>query len=298
MAAFQNFLLKILALAIGSILWFFVVSSNNIELTKDVDLSLDLPPNHVISNEVTNKVTFRLLGSKFFLRTVLDSLDTIHIDLTRAKPGRAYYNITSDMLQLPIGVKVLSISPSRIYPEIELIKKKRVPLKMLTKNKIPNDMRLIKLETSTKTVSIKGPKSKIDEIKTLQTQIIDLSKISPELEWKVPVTISTPGVFFEEEESPPYVLIKVEPKGSNFRISGVSVEILGERKYTTTTKNIILFVRSPKKFIQLLKPTIVKASVDMKGLGPGKHIRDVKVKLPKGVKAVRIIPPKIMVEVE
>lgn len=298
MAAFQNFLLKLLALAIGSVLWFFVVSSNNIELTKDVDLKLDLPPNHIISNEISDKVTFRLLGSKFFLRTVLNSLDTIHIDLTRAKHGRAYYNITSDMLQLPIGVKVLSISPSRIYPEIEPIKRKKVPLKILTRNEIPNDMRLIKLEASAKTVSIQGPKSVIDKIKTLQTQAIDLSQVNPELEWKIPVAISTPNVSFEKEQAPPHISIELEPKGSNFRISGVSIEFLGNKKYLTKTENVVLFVRSPKKLIKLLKPEIVKASVDMTGLEPGKHVREVQVKLPKGVKAVRIIPSKIMVEVK
>jgi len=87
---FSNISWKLLSLVVAFGIWFVVMSSNSIEITKEVTLELDLANGLTVSNEVPDRVSFRLSGSKFFLRTLATSLDTIRIDLTKAKSGPTY----------------------------------------------------------------------------------------------------------------------------------------------------------------------------------------------------------------
>ncbi|RYZ94827.1 MAG: hypothetical protein EOP11_25820, partial [Proteobacteria bacterium] len=140
---FHNLAWKVLSLFVAFGIWFVVMSSNPIELPKEVALELDLPSGLTVANEVPDRVTFRLSGSKFFLRTVANSLDTIRIDLTKAKAGPTYYKIEKESIHLPIGVKILSISPSTINPELEPMDRRSVPVEIIQKNEVPNGYRLV-----------------------------------------------------------------------------------------------------------------------------------------------------------
>lgn len=294
---FSNLGWKLFSLVVAFGLWFFVLSSNSIEVSKEVPLKVVLPTDYMIANDVTDKVTFRLSGSKFFLRTIINSISTIEIDLSGAKPGPTYHTITPDMLSLPIGVKVVSISPSKIYPVIEPIKYRNIPIKVRTANQLPEGMRLLKLEAVPKTARIKGPKSKVERIRVLQTQAIDLSDVRPSLRWEVPVEIGISGVNFDEE-TPPRVLVEVEPKGSNFRVAGVPLKIEADRKFTADVEKVALYVRCPPKLIRTLTPERVSAFVNLKKLQPGQYVREVQVRLPKGVKLVRVVPEEVKVQLE
>ncbi len=278
-------------------LWFFVLSSSGIEVSKEIKLVLDTAPNLMVSNDVTNKITVRLSGSKFFLRTITNSLDVLRLDLTDAKEGPTYYNISSDILRLPIGVKVLSISPSRIYPMIESVKYKTVPVEVNTTNTLPSDLRLLKLLPSPSKVRIRGPRSRIEKIKVLRPEPVDISNVDPSFRWEVPIKISIPGVSFDEEVSPK-IIIEVEPKGSKFRIAGVPLQVLADGEYTISIKKVALYVRGSKKVINAIKSKEILAEVDVRGLSAGEHLRQVKVKLPRGIKLVRVVPSQVKITLE
>ena len=294
---FNNLTWKIFSVVVAFGLWFFVLSSNNIEISKEVALNLELPEGYMVANDVTDKITFRLSGSKFFLRTVLTSLETVTVDLRGAKPGRAYHNITADMLRLPIGVKVLSISPARIYPEIEQIKYRSVPVRVRTKNKLPKGMRLLSIKPIPKTVRIRGPKSKIERIRILRTQAVDMSDIRTNLIWEIPVKIGISGISFDEDV-PPRIRVELEPEGSNFRVAGVPLKVVADRKFTADVEKVALYVRCPQKLIKTLKPSKVHAGVDLSGLKPGQYVREITVRLPQGVKLIRVVPEEVKIQLE
>lgn len=294
---FSNLGLKIFSFVVALGLWFFVLSSNNIEITKEVELELLLPPDTVVANEITDKVTFRLAGSKFFLRTVMNSIDKIKIDLSDAKPGPTYQNITSDMLRLPIGVKVTSISPSRIYPVIEPLRSKNVPIQVKALNEPPQGIRLIRLEAVPKNARIKGPKSKIDKINVLKPEPVDISEARSELKWQVPIDIGIPGVSFDEETAP-VISVEVEPLGSNFRVAGVPLKIIASRKYTADVDKVALYVRCPPDLLKTLTPNRVEATITVKHERAGQYVRRVDVKLPAGVKLVRVVPEEVKIQLD
>ncbi|RYZ97116.1 MAG: YbbR-like domain-containing protein, partial [Proteobacteria bacterium] len=258
---FHNLSWKVLSLFVAFGIWFVVMSSNPIELPKEVALELDLPSGLTVANEVPDRVTFRLSGSKFFLRTVANSLDTIRIDLTKAKAGPTYYKIEKESIHLPIGVKILSISPSTINPELEPMDRRSVPVEIIQKNEVPNGYRLVRLAATPKNVRIKGPRNAIDRISEIRSQPIDLSDIPASLKWEIPLRTGHPNVSFDEETEPK-ISIEVEPTGSNFRVAGVPLKVKASKSFTVKPERVALYVNCPANLIKTLTPDRVRAYVD------------------------------------
>ncbi len=292
---FHHFAWKLLSLVVAFGIWFVVMSSNPIELPIDVSLDLDLPSGLMVANDVPDKVSFRLAGSKFFLRTLANSLDSIRVDLSKAKAGRTYYSIDKDSLHLPIGVKVLSISPTTINPILEAVDHRSVPVRVVKKNALPNGYRLVKLQPIPKNVRIKGPRSVIEKISEVSSQAVDLADIPASLKWEVPLVTSHAKVSFEEEVEPK-VAVEVEPTDSNFRVAGVPLRVQTSKKFSVKPEKVALFVSCPPNLIRTLTPDQIKAYVDVPETKAGTYVREVRADLPAGVRLVRIVPDRVQVQ--
>lgn len=294
---FHNIAWKILSLFVAFGIWFVVMSSNSIEITKEINLELDVPSGLIVANDVPGRVSFRLAGSKFFLRTLANSLDTIHVDLSKAKAGPTYYRIEKDSLHLPIGVKVLSISPSTINPILEPVDKRSVPVEIVKKNDLPNGYRLIRMQATPKNVRIKGPRNLIERISVLKSAPIDMTDIPASLKWEIPLSTGYANVFFDEE-SEPKIVMEVEPTGSNFRVAGVPLQVKAKKGFTVKPEKVSLYVNCPPNMIRTLTPEKVRAYVDMPETKSGTYVREVRADLPAGVKLVRVVPDKVQVQLD
>lgn len=294
---FQNIAWKILSLFVAFGIWFVVMSSNSIEITKEVSLDLDIPSGLIVANEVPDRVSFRLSGSKFFLRTLANSLDSIRIDLTKAKAGPTYYKIEKDSLHLPIGVKILSISPSTINPVLEPVDRRSVPVEVVQKNEVPNGYRLVRLQAMPKNVRIKGPRNVVERISVIRSQPVDLADIPASLKWDLPLATGYSSVSFDEEVQPK-IAVEVEPTGSNFRVAGVPLKVKASRGFTVNPDKVALYVNCPPNLIKTLTPEKVRAYVDMPESKAGTYVREVKTELPRGVKLVRVVPERVQVQLD
>jgi YbbR domain-containing protein len=297
MSIFANIAWKVLSLVVAFGLWLMVMSTNSIEITKEVELDLNLPADLVVANDVPTHVSFRLQGSKLFLRTLANNLDVIRVDLTRAKAGPAYYRIERDSLRLPIGIKVLSISPSTINPMLEPVLDRTVPVSVISKNQLPSGYRLVKLVAEPTQVKIKGPRSQVEKITSLRPPAVDLAEVPANLRWEIALTPPSAQIVFDETVEPK-VVVEVEPKGSNFRIAGVPLVLVGDRKATLNVDKVALYVSCPANILQTLTPDKVKAVVNMGNSSAGTYSREVKVELPAGVKLVRVVPDRVQVQVQ
>jgi YbbR domain-containing protein len=294
---FQNIAWKILSLFVAFGIWFVVMSSNSIEITKEVSLDLDIPSGLIVANEVPDRVSFRLSGSKFFLRTLANSLDSIRIDLTKAKAGPTYYKIEKDSLHLPIGVKILSISPSTINPVLEPVDRRSVPVEVVQKNDVPNGYRLVRLQAMPKNVRIKGPRNVVERISVIRSQPVDLADIPASLKWDLPLATGYSSVSFDEEVQPK-ISVEVEPTGSNFRVAGVPLKVKASRSFSVNPDKVALYVNCPPNLIKTLTPERVRAYVDVPENKTGTYVREVKTELPRGVKLVRVVPERVQVQLD
>jgi hypothetical protein len=220
---FANFGTKAVSIVIAAVLWGIVLGSRSVEVTKEVPLEIITSPNIVASNDIPDRIAFRLSGPKAFMRTILDRKEEpVRVNLSSSKPTVVTYRFFSDSIRVPIGVKVLAVNPTSILIKLENLKRRDVPLKLNIQGTPPEGFRIVKAEVKPETVRIKGPESRVDGITELTTSPIDVSQIRANLEKEVPLDLSKQNV--QLEGSLPRLLIQLEPVTNPMRAKGARNE--------------------------------------------------------------------------
>jgi len=130
----RNFRLKLLALAIAMGMWVIVMGQDRAEVTVEVPVEIaGIPPNLVLSGEVANKVSARIIGPASLVRRVATEAPVKRVDLSGMAAGEHVFQVVPQELKLPGGVLVTRISPARFT--ITLVKKliRKVPVRPVLK---------------------------------------------------------------------------------------------------------------------------------------------------------------------
>lgn len=112
----ENGSYKLVALFVTLILWVTILGRRDFVLSKDMDIEFLLP--RTIAVAETNRerrVTVKVSGPRVALKKFAANPGTITIDLGRqAEPGPVKAVITTRNVEVPFGVKVLSVTPDVI----------------------------------------------------------------------------------------------------------------------------------------------------------------------------------------
>ena len=285
---------KIVSVIVAVLLWGIVLGSRNVEVTKEIPLEIITPPDIVTSNEIPDKIAFRLAGPKAFLRSILDRREEpIRVNLLGAKPNLVTYRFFSDNIRLPIGVKVLSINPTAILVKLEYLKRRDVPVRVELRGNPPDGYRIIRAEIKPEIVRIKGPESKVDALTQVSTIPIDVSNLKQSREKEVALDLARYGVQLDGEL--PKVSIEMAPVTANFRIKNVDIRVLSFYKVRIDEKNVTVLVRATSGDLQSLDKSKVYGIVDLSRRPKGKYSEPLKVILPKNIELVKVLPEQIHV---
>jgi YbbR domain-containing protein len=285
---------KVVSVIIAAVLWFVVLGSRNVEVTKEIPLEIITPSDIVPANDIPDKIAFRLSGPKAFLRAILDRReDPIRVNLSGAKPGLVTYRFFSDNIRLPIGVKVLSINPTAILIKLEYQKRRDVPVRVELRGVPPEGFRIARTEVTPPVIKIKGAETRIDAVTEVATQPIDVSTLRQSQEREVPLDLGKHNV--QLDGALPKVLIEVEPTAANYRIRNVDIRVMTNYKYTLDKSTVTVLVRAAPKDIKSLDKRQIFAVVDLRGKPKGKYAETVKVQLPENVGLDRVIPETVNV---
>jgi YbbR domain-containing protein len=290
--------LKALSLLIAVVLWFVVLGSRNVEITKDIPLEILTPPDLIVSNEVPDKVSFRLSGPKAFLRNILNRKEPpIRVNLSNAKSGLVTYRFFSDNIQVPIGVKVLFINPASIVVRLESVKTRDVPVRLATRGQASSGFKLLSVNLTRNTVKLKGAESKLDQIQEVQTVPVDLGSFIESGDRDVPVDLSRhAGVTVDGDL--PRLHVDVSQESSNFRLRAIKVKVLtsrGGREPLVDPKAVNLYISCSAEELKKLVKSKVFAIADLRGKDPGIHEVLLTAELPDTIRLVKILPQKVKV---
>ncbi len=121
-AVVHNGSYKVVALFVSVALWITILGRKDLILNHDMQLQILTHPNHVITNKVRSAVKVKLSGPRSGLKKFTQSDEVISLNLEKVRPGRRTIKIPKDGLNLPLGVKILSITPNRIQVNIRELK--------------------------------------------------------------------------------------------------------------------------------------------------------------------------------
>ena len=111
----ENGSYKLVALFVTLILWVTILGRGDIVMTKDVGLDFILPPSmQIADNKADRQVTVKVSGPRMALKKFTQNPVTITLDLSRSQEGPVSAAITPKNVEVPFGVKVLSVQPDTI----------------------------------------------------------------------------------------------------------------------------------------------------------------------------------------
>ena len=122
--AWQNLILengsyKLVALFVTLILWVTILGRRDFMLSKDVEIDFLLPKNLIIAENIDRRVSVKVSGPRIAIKKFAQNPGSITLDLARSHAGTSHIVITSKNIEVPFGVKVISVVPDVI--DISLI---------------------------------------------------------------------------------------------------------------------------------------------------------------------------------
>ncbi len=291
---FHNIGTKVVSVLIAIVLWIVVLGSRNVETTKEIPIEVVTGEGLVVANDIPDRVAFRLSGPKAFLRVMLDRRDSpIRVDLSSAKSGIVTYRFFSDSIRLPIGVKVLSVTPSTLVVRLEPEDTKQLPVRVALRGAVPSGYHLREALAEPKTVSVRGARSRLAAMDELVTLPVDVNGAREGFETDASFDLGSLGL--KLEGALPKVRIAVNAVSANFRIKNLRIRVLTSLRARVTRKSVNVSVRAAMEDLKGLGENDAYAEVDLRGKPAGKYRVPVKVVLPKNISLVEVEPAEVAV---
>lgn len=121
--------LKILALFLAVLLWWFVAGETKVLVGFAVPLEIrNVPAGLTVTNKVERQVEVRLAGPPSLLGSLQQAEVIAAIDLAEARAGRQVVRIEERSIRVPPGVKVQRIYPNAVEVSLERLERRRLPV--------------------------------------------------------------------------------------------------------------------------------------------------------------------------
>ena len=115
----DNALYKLVAFVLTLVLWVTILGRKDSVMSRDINVEFLLSANHVVSLEKPLTVSVKVSGPRTALKKFSDIDESIVLDLRNRTAGIYTVEIPkSGSLELPLGVKVLSIQPNVVQARV------------------------------------------------------------------------------------------------------------------------------------------------------------------------------------
>lgn len=174
---FDNFSLKLSSLVIAVLMWYGVAHEPITEITERVPIEFSHSPKGLdySSDAVIPQAQVRLRGPARVLRELPSEEVHVVLNLKGATPGEHTYDISGDQVQVPHGVQVMQVTPSRLHLVFERSESREVAIKPRIVGTLPPGYRLVSVTTDPASVTISGPERHIDAVDFALTDAVDVT---------------------------------------------------------------------------------------------------------------------------
>lgn len=115
----SNWAYKLVALVVAIIIWSTILWGNkDAVLVKNYKIEFITAPGYRATHLFSDKIEVRATGARSQLRRLAQGLDQISINVQGLSSGRREIEIHPYLLDLPMGVRLVSISPRAVTVDI------------------------------------------------------------------------------------------------------------------------------------------------------------------------------------
>ncbi len=171
----ENLGLKLLSVGLAFLLWLTVLGEQKAEVVLNVPLEVGgVPKGMMVISEPVDYVAVKVRG----LKSVVMGLapNEIHLGraLRRLQQGENILTLSSAEVEVPRGVEVLSISPSRLKILVEPVEERRLEVIPELRGKPAPGFALGKVTVTPPRVRVEGPRVEVRRLLRAYTLPIDI----------------------------------------------------------------------------------------------------------------------------
>jgi YbbR domain-containing protein len=271
---FRHLGLKVLAIALASLLWFTVAGEHVVERSLRVPLEFrNIPDDLEIVGNAPDNVDVRVRGSSALLSRVQPGEIVAVLDLSTARTGSRLFHIRADEVRAPFGIDVAQVVPPTISIEVEKSAQRKVPIVPATQGEPAPGFVAGRVSAEPATVDIVGPETRVRQIAEATTEPVAIAGARTRVRDVVTVGVADSTVRLLQPQSAT-VIVEVAPAPIERSVPNVPVRWrnLGTGLRAQIAPSLVrVSVRGGRDALASVRNDSVQSFVDLAGLGTGRY---------------------------
>jgi len=295
---FRNPGLKIVAIALATVLWLTLAGEHVVERSLGVPLEFrNIPDALEIVGNAPDSVDVRLRGSSAVLSRVQPGEIVAKIDLATARAGSRLFHIRADEVRAPYGVEVTQVVPGTLALELEKSARRKVPVVPAVEGDPEPGFVVGRVLADPASVEIIGPESRVRQVAEATTEPVSVKDARARVRDGVTIGVVDASVRLVQAQSA-QVTVEIWPAPVERQVPEVPVRYrnLGAGLRANLSSQLVrVTVRGAKEALADLRADSVEAFVDLAGLGSGRYNLRVQVEPSDNFGVVQTDPPSVLV---
>jgi YbbR domain-containing protein len=272
---FRNLGLKILAIALATMLWLTVAGEHVVERSLRVPLAVrNLPLSLEIVGELPAIVDVRVRGSAAQLSR-LDPGDVVAmVDLSGARTGSRLFHLRTDEVRVPYGLEVAQVLPPSLSLALEKSARRTVPVVPVTEGDPAPGFVVGRITSNPAMVDIEGPESHVRQVGEATTEPLDVTGRRDRVTDIIAIGVTDSSVRLVKPQSA-NVTVDIAPAPVERDVAGVPVRwrnlgngLAAPRVVPAVAR---VTIRGQRDTLAAVRSDAIEAFVDLTGLGPGQY---------------------------
>ncbi|HEX8746158.1 MAG TPA: CdaR family protein [Pyrinomonadaceae bacterium] len=275
----EDWTLKLIALLISLGLWFAITGQRTpttIRL-RNVQLDFQLPNDMEISNEPRRDIDITVSGSSDALENLNRRELVARVDVSRYRPGDRVVQLTSKIIDLPPGIKVVKIEPNTVPLRLEPSVEREVEVEARLEGNLPEGFELYNVTVAPARVRLRGPQSHVHALQKAMTETIPLEGRRESFSIQQ-VAIDVPDQKITVIDS--VVNVRLEIGELRIEKSFAGVNVLANNGAQARPPQASLTLYGPKSVLEQLRPEDMQLILEVDDDG---GVRNMHLQLPQGM---------------
>lgn len=174
---FENLSLKLIS-AFITLTLFILVAGESLQISKRGKIEYVTPENMIIVNDVPFEFEMILSGPKSLIGFIRGQDFYYKVDLTGAPVGPSRVRINPRQLGLDRGILVSSIMPSTLYPQLEKVLVRKIPVQLNRVGTSVIEKQIKRIVFEPAEIEVSGPESKVSTLPNILTTVFDMRQVT------------------------------------------------------------------------------------------------------------------------
>ena len=295
----DNLLLKLVSVLAAILLAYSVNSERNTSvLTFSVPIEMKNPPEDKVLVKPTRRMAqVTLRGPSFLVGPIASSPPPLKVVIPDDISEKFQATLKTSDIAVPSMIEVLSVEPSEVDFVFEPLERKELKIEVPRVGQLKKPLTLGKVDVNPKVVALKGPRSELRQVKSLETEPLNLDEIGESQTVTLAIRNPSNQITLGAKSVSVEVSVDEVPRQRVFERRAVELR---------TSPNVTSVRIDPTEVsITLEGPPGVVADVDPSEVQPFVRVREVpakdgtsvevRVDVPEGCSLIKVEPRTILV---